>query len=294
MKACKCALSPLDLYLGLLFLDTLTSVCTLSILKGVALITGSAQGIGRAIAIRLAQDGFDLALNDLPGKNEVLEDFAAELQRGGESEGSYRPRTCIVTCDVSKEDEVKNMIDTTVDVLGSLDVMIANAGISAMVDLLSETLEGWDRMMRINATSAFLCYKHAAIQMVKQGHGGRIIGASSMVGIQATSPLLSYSASKFAVRGITQAAALQLGQYGITVNSYAPGIIATPMVVASKAQVAKRGDKCDYFQKTIDASAVGYVGQPEDVASAVAYLASKEAHFITGQCISVDGGLMLS
>ncbi|KAG1813608.1 uncharacterized protein BJ212DRAFT_1366069 [Suillus subaureus] len=229
--------------------------------KGVALITGSAQGIGRAIAIRLAQDGFDLALNDLPGKKEVLEDFAAELRRGGESEDSYRPRTCIVTYDVSKEDEVKSMIDTVTDVLGSLDVMVANAGISAMIDLLSETLEGWDRMMRINATSAFL----------------------SMVGIQATSPLLSYSASKFAVRGITQAAALQLGQYGITVNSYAPGIIATPMVVASKAQVAKRGDTGDYFQKTIDNSAVGYVGQPEDVASAVAYLSSKEAHFITGK-----------
>ncbi|KAG1810742.1 hypothetical protein EV424DRAFT_1542860 [Suillus variegatus] len=217
--------------------------------KGVALITGSAQGIGRAIAIRLAQDGFDLALNDLPGKKEVLEDFAAELRRGGESESSYHPRTCIVTCDVSKEDEVKSMIDTTVDALGSLDVMIANAGISGMVDLLSETLEGWDRMMKINGTSAFLCYKYAAIQMVKQGRGGRIIGASSMVGIQATSPLMSYSASKFAVRAITQAAALQLGQYGITVNSYAPGIIATPMVVASKSQIAKRGDKVDYFQK---------------------------------------------
>ncbi|KAG1867102.1 hypothetical protein C8R48DRAFT_772297 [Suillus tomentosus] len=250
--------------------------------KGVALITGSAQGIGRAIAIRLAQDGFDLALNDLPGKKEVLEDFAAELRRGGESESSYHPRTCIVTCDVSKEDEVKSMVDTTVDALGSLDVMIANAGISGMVDLLSETLEGWDRMMKINGTSAFLCYKYAAIQMVKQGRGGRIIGASSMVGIQATSPLMSYSASKFAVRAITQAAALQLGQYGITVNSYAPGIIATPMVVASKSQIAERGDKVDYFQKTIDTSAVGYIGQPEDVASAVAYLTSKEAHFITG------------
>jgi NAD(P)-dependent dehydrogenase (short-subunit alcohol dehydrogenase family) len=275
-------------------LGTVRSISAMSQSKGVALITGSAQGIGRAIAIRLAQDGFDLALNDLPGKKEVLEDFAAELQQGRESEGSYHPRTCIVTCDVSKEDEVKSMIDTVADTLGSLDVMVANAGISAMIDLLSETLEGWDRMMRINATSAFLCYKYAAIQMIKQGHGGRIIGASSMVGIQATSPLLSYSASKFAVRGITQAAALQLGQYGITVNSYAPGIIATPMVVASKAQVAKRGETGDYFQKTIDNSAVGYVGQPEDVASAVAYLSSKEAHFITGQCISVDGGLMLS
>ncbi|KAG2117046.1 uncharacterized protein F5147DRAFT_768430 [Suillus discolor] len=247
--------------------------------KGVALITGSAQGIGRAIAIRLAQDGFDLALNDLPGKKEVLEDFAAELRRGGESESSYHPRTCIVTCDVSKEDEVKSMIDTAVDALGSLDVMIANAGISGMVDLLSETLEGWDRMMKINGTSAFLCYKYAAIQMVKQGRGGRIIGASSMP----QSPLMSYSASKFAVRAITQAAALQLGQYGITVNSYAPGIIATPMVVASKSQIAKRGDKVDYFQKS------GTVGQPEDVASAVAYLTSKEAHFITGKSPSHEG-----
>jgi NAD(P)-dependent dehydrogenase (short-subunit alcohol dehydrogenase family) len=95
--------------------------------KGVALVTGSAQGIGRAIAIRLAQDGFDLALNDLPQKKAALEDFAAELQRGGESGGLYHPRTCIVTGDVSKEDEVKNMIDTAVDVLGSLDVVSSGA-----------------------------------------------------------------------------------------------------------------------------------------------------------------------
>jgi len=92
--------------------------------KGVALVTGSAQGIGRAIAIRLAQDGFDVALNDLPAKNALLEDLAAELQRGGESEG---PRTCIVVGDVSKEDEVKRMIDTAVDVLGGLDVVSCNA-----------------------------------------------------------------------------------------------------------------------------------------------------------------------
>lgn len=109
------------------YLGIAQSIFSMSQSKGVALITGSAQGIGRAIAIRLAQDGFDLALNDLPGKKEVLEDFAAELRRGGESDSSYHPRTCIVTCDVSKEDEVKSMIDTTVDALGSLDVVSSDA-----------------------------------------------------------------------------------------------------------------------------------------------------------------------
>ncbi|OAX42779.1 NAD(P)-binding protein [Rhizopogon vinicolor AM-OR11-026] len=259
--------------------------------KGVALVTGSAQGIGRAIAIRLAQDGFDLALNDLPEKKAVLEDFAVELQRGGESEGLYHPRTCIVAGDVSKEDEVKSMIDTAVDVLGSLDVMVANAGVGAMADILTETVEGWERLMHINATSAFLCYKYAAIQMVKQGRGGRIIGASSMLGKRASPILLSYSASKFAVRGLTQAAALQLGRHRITVNSYAPGVIETPLLVAGMVESVKANEK---VQQVIDTSAVGYIGQPENIASAVSYLASKEAHFITGQCISVDGGLVLS
>ncbi|OAX38617.1 NAD(P)-binding protein [Rhizopogon vinicolor AM-OR11-026] len=263
--------------------------------KGVALVTGSAQGIGRAIAIRLAQDGFDVALNDLLAKNAVLEDLAVELQRGGESGGSYLPKTCVVACDVTKEDEVKSMIHTAVDVLGSLDVMVANAGGGTITDILTETVETWESTMQLNATSTFLCYKYAAVQMVKQGSGGRIIGASSMVGKQASTPsLLSYSASKFAIRGLTQAAALQLGRHGITVNSYAPGVIKTPLIVASRAKAVEQGVKVDYFQEKIDASAVGYIGQPEDVASIVSYLASKEAHFVTGQCISVDGGLILS
>jgi len=156
---------------------------------------------------------------------------------------------------------------------------------------LTETVEGWERLMHINATSAFLCYKYAAIQMVKQGRGGRIIGASSMLGKRASPILLSYSASKFAVRGLTQAAALQLGRHRITVNSYAPGVIETPLLVAGMAESVNANGK---VQQVIDASAVGYIGQPENIASAVSYLASKEAHFITGQCISVDGGLVLS
>ncbi|KAJ8594949.1 NAD(P)-binding protein [Rhizopogon salebrosus TDB-379] len=181
--------------------------------KGVALVTGAAQGIGRTIAIRLARDGFDIALNDLPAKKAALEDFAAELQND-QSEGSYHPRTCVVPCDVTKEDEVKSMIDATVDMLGSLDVMVANAGIARLADILTETLEIWEHVMHVNATSAFLCYKYAAVQMVKQGRGGRIIGASSMVGIRAEADFVSYSASKFAVRALTQAAARTIQNNG--------------------------------------------------------------------------------
>jgi NAD(P)-dependent dehydrogenase (short-subunit alcohol dehydrogenase family) len=128
-------------------LGTVRSISAMSQSKGVALITGSAQGIGRAIAIRLAQDGFDLALNDLPGKKEVLEDFAAELQQGRESEGSYHPRTCIVTCDVSKEDEVKSMIDTVADTLGSLDVVSGNAE-CVIVGLMTH-YHRWLRMLAL-------------------------------------------------------------------------------------------------------------------------------------------------
>ncbi|OAX32137.1 NAD(P)-binding protein, partial [Rhizopogon vinicolor AM-OR11-026] len=226
--------------------------------KGVALVTGSAQGVGRAIAIRLARDVFDVALNDLPVKNAVLEDLAAEIR---------------------------------FDELGSLDVMVANAGIAAKADILNgavdiltahvhlETVENWERMMTVNVTSTFLCYKYSAMQMVKQGRGGRIIGASSAVGKQAMASLMSYSAT------------LQLGRNGITVNSYAPGPIETPMLTSLRPQDAKQDVRA---QKLIDATAVGYIGQPENIASAVSYIASKEAHFITGQCISVDGGLILS
>ena len=113
----------------LIFTENLRIIRSLamSLTKGVALVTGAAQGIGRAIAIRLARDGFSLALNDLPVKKDALEDLAAELQRGGASEGPYHPRTCIVTADLTKEDDVKNMVDNAVGSLGSLDVVSSGA-----------------------------------------------------------------------------------------------------------------------------------------------------------------------
>ncbi|KIJ04828.1 hypothetical protein PAXINDRAFT_94240, partial [Paxillus involutus ATCC 200175] len=135
----------------------------------------------------------------------------------------------------------------------------------------------WDRVMTINIRGSFLCYKYAAEQMVKQGRGGRIIGASSLAGKEGYPVLSAYCASKFAVKGLTQAAALELGRYGITVNAYAPGIIATPM--------SKR--LCEVARHRLAGCPIKHIGQPEDVASPVSYPASKEVHFITGTSFSI-------
>ncbi|KAH7925242.1 NAD(P)-binding protein [Leucogyrophana mollusca] len=251
--------------------------------KGIALVTGAAQGIGRAIALRLASDGFDVALNDLVAKKDLVDAVAREVNATGR-------RAFSVCTDVSVEAEVKGMIDEVVKALGGLDVMVANAGISGKFrHVVDATVEGWDTAFAINTRGVFLCYKHAARQMIAQGRGGRIIGASSAAGKRGWPVNAEYCASKFAIRGLTQSAALELGQHKITVNSYAPGIIDTPML---DALLLKNGG--DLSKQAISATAAGYIGQPEDIASIVSYLASGEAHFVTGQSISVDGGMVLS
>ncbi|KAH7925246.1 NAD(P)-binding protein [Leucogyrophana mollusca] len=255
--------------------------------KGIAIVTGAAQGIGHAVALRLAHDGFDVAVNDLRAKEEQLQALALKISANG-------CRSCVVSADVSIESEVKRMVQRVTEELGGLDVMVANAGIAQVGSLLESTGENWDSIFEVNAKGVFLCYKYAAIQMITQGRGGRIMGASSMAGKRGLLAGVAYSATKFAVRGLTQAAALELGSHGITVNSYAPGIIDTPMMDSIRIQRGRDDSGKDRVQRVIDNSAVGYPGQPDDVASLVSYLASKEAHFITGQSVSVDGGIVLS
>ncbi|KAG2117049.1 uncharacterized protein F5147DRAFT_670873 [Suillus discolor] len=248
----------------------------MSISKGIALITGSAQGIGRSIALRLARDGFNVALNDLPNKDAKLEVVANQIESLGRQAYIVPSR-------------FKEMVDDTVTKLGGLDVVSFSCPPLA-------TVESWDHTLSVNARGAYLCYKYAAIQMIEQGRGGRIIGASSIVGKMDRLPHnSSYTASKFAVRGLTQAAAVELGQYGITVNAYAPGAIHASM---TKVVLDESGN---WFQSVFENVPIKHIGQPEDIASIVSYLASKEAHFITGQfmpllCLSpahitVDGGL---
>ncbi|KAF9238264.1 hypothetical protein BU15DRAFT_75418 [Melanogaster broomeanus] len=261
----------------------------MSISKGIALITGSAQGIGRGIALRLAKDGFDIAVNDIPSKRDQLRAVADDIDKIGR-------KALVFPADVTVEEQVKGMLQGVTKELGALDIMVANAGVGELIPLTSTTLEDWERIMNINARGPFLCYKYAAEQMIKQGRGGRIIGASSLAGKMGHPLASTYSASKFAVRGLTQS--VELGRYGITVNAYAPGPIETPMT----AEMMSAGGDLLFSDKESgswilnrhEGRPIKHIGQPEDIASIVSYLASKEAHFITGQCISVDGGIALS
>ncbi|KIJ38695.1 hypothetical protein M422DRAFT_176167, partial [Sphaerobolus stellatus SS14] len=188
--------------------------------RRVAIVTGAAQGIGLCIAQRLIADGLNVVLNDLPAKKAVLYDVVKELgkERAAASFG-----------DAADAKHVQELVDTAVEVFGSIDVFVANAGVNFRASLLDTTEEDWERIMRINTLSVFLAYKIAGRQMIKQGKGGRLIGASSVSGKRGFPMLSIYSASKFFVRGITQAAAIEFGSHGITVNSYAPGLIETDM-----------------------------------------------------------------
>ncbi|KNZ76609.1 Diacetyl reductase [(S)-acetoin forming] [Termitomyces sp. J132] len=252
---------------------------------GVALVTGASKGIGRAIALRLAADGFDVGINDVPTAREGLESLKAQIEEKGR-------RSTIAIGDVSMQDDVENIVSTVVKDLGRLDVMVANAGI-CRAHLITETkVDEWDKLFAVNARGVFLCYKYAALQMIKQGQGGRIIGASSLAGRRGEASLGAYSATKFAVRGLTQAAAAEWGRHGITVNSYCPGIIQTDII-----QDIADGTKLpleDIYAKFGHQTAVGYNGTVEDVANVVSFLASKDAHFITGQGVGVDGGMQYS
>ncbi|KAG6910347.1 hypothetical protein DXG01_011416 [Tephrocybe rancida] len=244
--------------------------------KGVALVTGAGQGIGRAIALRLADDGFDVAVNDITAAG--LETLVEEIK-------SKQRKSTFHVADVSSDKQVKDLITNVVEHHGGLDVMVANAGIVKWKPLLETTEDDWDKLFAVNAKGTFLCYKYAGAQMVAQGRGGRIIGASSVAGKRGTANTAAYAATKFAIRGLTQSAAIELGPHGITVNAYAPGPIETSMLQYLDGEDAAffQGKSGDYLEKLSKRSPLGRNGSPADIASLVSYLASKESGFITGQ-----------
>lgn len=255
----------------------------------VALVTGAARGIGRGIALRLAADGLDVAVNDLEAGSEGLESAAEEIRQAGR-------RSLAITADVSEPGEVEDMVQRVAGELGSLDVMVANAGIAQVKPLLDITPEDFDRVMKVNVRGVFLCYKAAAQQMIQQGTGGKIIGAASIAAHKGFALLGHYSASKFAVRALTQAAAQEWAEHGITVNAYCPGIVDTSMWELIDAQIGElqglqKGEAMQQFSQLI---ALGRVETPEDVASFVSYLASRDSDYMTGQAVMIDGGILFS
>ncbi|KAI0694148.1 NAD-P-binding protein [Cerioporus squamosus] len=250
----------------------------------IAIVTGAAQGLGEAIALRLADDGLDVAVLDLPSKRGQLEAVANAINAKGR-------RSLVVIGDIAVDEDVAALVEKTAEELGGLDVMVANAGVFGMTPFVDLTVEEFDRILRVNVRGTMLCFQHAARQMIKQGRGGRIMGASSIGGMQGFPRATSYVASKFAVRGMAQSVAAELKEHNITVNTYAPGVAATPMTCHPDDE--KNGGAATTLFKNSGMPLSTELVPVVEIAELVAYLAKPETSFITGQSFSINGGLRM-
>jgi 3-oxoacyl-[acyl-carrier protein] reductase len=241
----------------------------------VALITGGAQGIGLAIAKELAARGADLALADI--NLAKVEDSAAAL-----ATASGR-QVLALKMDVSSFPDAEDGIKKTVDKYGRLDILVNNAGITRDGLLMRMSDADWDLVLAINLKGTFNCTKAVARVMLKQ-RSGRIVNIASVVGLMGNAGQANYSASKAGVIGLTKTTAREFSSRGITVNAVAPGFIQTAMTDALSEEARTS------LQQQIP---LGRLGQPEDVAKAVAYLASDDAAYVTGQVLAVDGGMTM-
>jgi meso-butanediol dehydrogenase/(S,S)-butanediol dehydrogenase/diacetyl reductase len=253
-----------------------------------ALVTGAAGGIGRAIAERLVADGFAVSVADLSSSADQLEALVASLGGSDVALG--------VLVDVTEAASVEAAVAAHVGHFGGLDVMVANAGIAVTAPLLEITAKQWQRTMDVNVKGVLHCYQSAARQMITQGRGGRLIGAASVAAHRGGKWQSAYSASKFAVRGMSQSVAQELAEHQITVNVYSPGVVHTPMWEGIDAEMSRRrGTQLGSEMAGMVAGIpLGRLELPTDVAGVVAFLASPEAAYITGQSIVVDGGLWFS
>jgi meso-butanediol dehydrogenase / (S,S)-butanediol dehydrogenase / diacetyl reductase len=249
----------------------------------VAIVTGAGRGIGRAIAMRLAGRGASVAIADL--NETAAAAVAKEIQDRG---GCAAP----VQVDVSRPDQVKAMVEKVVALFGRLDIMVANAGISHPVLIPEVTEEFWDKMIDVNLKGVFFCDQQAAIQMIKQGEGGRIINASSESGRHGFALMSVYCASKFGVVGLTQSFANELAKYKITVNAYCPGVVDTPLWAVLDEEFATMPGGTT-LAKEVRNTPLGRVQTPEDVADLVEFLASPQGGFITGDAILTTGGRVM-
>ena len=239
----------------------------------VAIVTGSGRGIGREIALKLAEVGANVVVNDI-GEPENLEGMVEEIKK-------MKRDSLAVIADVSSADDVNRLIATTIDTYGRIDILVNNAGITRDQLLLRMSDEDWDNVLRVNLRSVFLCTRAVLRHMIKQ-RWGRIISIASIVGIIGNPGQANYASAKAGIIGFTKSIAKEVASRSITANAIAPGFIETTMT--QKLDEKQREE----LQKRIP---VGYIGSPRDVAEAVAFLASEEARYITGQVLGVDGGM---
>ena len=240
----------------------------------IALITGGASGIGRAAALRFAREGAKVMIAD---RNSALSaQTLAELHQ-------ITPHAAAVSVDVSKTDQVQQMVDETASRFGSLDVLVNAAGVLLLSPPLAEIDErDWDLMMNTNLRGLFLCCK-AAIPVMEQNGGGAIVNISSMAGISAYARSLPYAVSKAGVIHFTLGAASQYTARGIRINCIAPGTVDTPQARGSSGSA-------EALRNIAETHPMKRLGSPEDIADAILFLASDEASYISGETIIVDGG----
>lgn len=257
----------------------------MSVKDKVILVTGASQGIGRGIALRLAKDGANIALVDI--KADKLEDVRKEVEALGVKATTF-------VADVSDRTQVYAAIDHAEKELGGFDVIVNNAGIAQVKPLADVMPEDLDRIFRINVNGVTWGIQAAAAKFKARGQKGKIINASSIAGHDGFALLGVYSATKFAVRALTQAAAKEYASAGITVNAYCPGIVGTDMWVEIDERFSELtgAPKGETYKKYVDGIALGRAQTPEDVAALVAFLSSDDSDYITGQAILTDGGIV--
>lgn len=241
----------------------------------VALVTGASRGIGKAIAINLAANGAKVAVNYSSSESSALEVAEIIKKNGGTAE--------IFKARVNVESEVEEMFTAVEKSLGVVDILVNNAGITKDNLLMRMKTEEWDSVIDVNLKGTFLCTRRAVKGMMKNRYG-KIINISSVVGFTGNAGQFNYSATKAGVIGMTKSAALELASRGIRVNAVAPGFIETDMTASLTDEV-----KAAYLEKI----PLKALGKPEDIANAVAYLASPLSDYMTGQTLHLNGGMYL-
>ena len=270
----------------------------------VALVTGAGgkNGIGRAIATRLAKEGADVAVNDITEHPyaadqtewQGLPDVVREIKAMGR-------RAISVVADVSDAKQVAEMVDKTVAHFGKIDILVNNAGTIAgkdRVPVVDLAEEDWDRVQRVNVKGVFLCSQAVARHLIAQGTGGKIINMSSVTGKQGSARYAAYSASKFAVIGLTQSLAHELAPYQVNVNAICPSLVDTERVghLASALMpedLPADEQRAEFARRNVAAVPLGRLAEGTDVAKMAAFLASDEAVYLTGLSITVSGGSMM-
>jgi len=239
----------------------------------VAIVTGSGRGIGQAIALKLAEVGARVVVNDL-GEASAVNGTVEEIR-------AMNRESLAVLADVSLSPDVDRLVEETLASYGQIDILVNNAGITRDQLLMRMSDEDWEKVINVNLKSVFLCTRAALRPMIKQ-RWGRIINIASIVGLIGNPGQANYASAKAGIIGFTRTIAKEVASRGITVNAIAPGFIDTGMT--QQLQESQR-------QELMQRIPLGFLGTPRDVAEAVAFLASEEARYITGQVLSVDGGM---